>query len=330
MEVCGRWVFGLLLGATIAGCRCGDSASDEGAASLDGGSPGSSSPRVSNEADKSTLATPTGNRREPPRRLFLPDAGGVGEHGQYRACPPEMVNILGRYCIDRFEGSLVDTKQQRKISPYYHPTVTLTRVIHRRWLEKRFTMGDAEHQSLPVPAPPAFQFKENFQVAARSVVGVTPQGYMSGLLAEKACANAGKRLCSEDEWVTACRGESNRKFPYGSAYERGKCNVKNGKHPAKILHGSAAVGHLDPRLNHFKHRGAQLLHETGENVACASRWGEDAVYDMVGNIDEWIADAEGKFLGGFYSRNTEDGCLASISAHPRTYFDYSLGVRCCL
>jgi hypothetical protein len=51
---------------------------------------------------------------------------------------------------------------------------------------------------------------------------------------------------------------------------------------------------------------------------------------MVGNLDEWIDDPKGKFLGGFYSRSTRDGCEASITAHPRVYFDYSLGVRCCL
>ncbi len=241
-----------------------------------------------------------------------------------------MVNIRGQYCIDRFEASLVDTEGKRRVSPYYHPNVVHTKANHQRWLEMRFTMGEPEYQNIPVPFPPAFQLRENFQVEARSEPRVTPQGYLSGVMAEKACVNAGKRLCTEEEWVTACRGEADRQFPYGDTYEAGKCNVHNGKHPAVILHGNASLGHLDPRLNYFKHEGTPLLHLTGSSPECASRWGEDAVYDMVGNVDEWIDDEDGVFLGGFYARNTKEGCLSKITAHPRPYFDYSLGVRCCL
>ena len=93
--------------------------------------------------------------------------------------------------------------------------------------------------------------------------------------------------------------------------------------------GTGGPGHLDPRLNHFEHKGASLLHTTGANPECASHWGDDAVYDMVGNLDEWVDDEEGVFLGGFYARNTREGCLSRVSAHPRGYCDYSLGIRCC-
>ena len=47
-----------------------------------------------------------------------------------------------------------------------------------------------------------------------------PNGYASGVTAERACERAGKRLCAEEEWVVACRGQKNRKFPYGEAYVR--------------------------------------------------------------------------------------------------------------
>jgi formylglycine-generating enzyme required for sulfatase activity len=76
-------------------------------------------------------------------------------------------------------------------------------------------------------------------------------------------------------------------------------------------------------------QGATLLKKTGESRECASRWGNDAAYDMVGNLDEWVDDPVGKFVGGFYSRATREGCDASVSNHPRNYFDYSLGTRCC-
>jgi hypothetical protein len=53
------------------------------------------------------------------------------------------------------------------------------------------------------------------------------------------------------------------------------------------------------------------------------------VFDMVGNLDEWVEDPEGTFAGGFYSRGTHEGCDAVISSHDFAYFDYSLGTRCC-
>jgi formylglycine-generating enzyme required for sulfatase activity len=152
---------------------------------------------------------------------------------------------------------------------------------------------------------------------------------LSGRNAERACANAGKRLCRIEEWVTACRGQQNRKFPYGEAYVEGTCNVSRGTHPARALHGNASIGHLDPRLNLVTENGDPLLRKTGATPLCASEWGDDAVYDMVGNLDEWIDDPDGTFVGGFFSRGTHEGCDSIITVHPFEYYDYSLGVRCC-
>jgi hypothetical protein len=50
---------------------------------------------------------------------------------------------------------------------------------------------------------------------------------------------------------------------------------------------------------------------------------------MVGNLDEWVEDPKGMFVGGFYSRAKRDGCQSVVRNHPTYYFDYSLGVRCC-
>jgi formylglycine-generating enzyme required for sulfatase activity len=131
-----------------------------------------------------------------------------------------------------------------------------------------------------------------------------------------------------EEWVQACRGEANRRFPYGDEYAYGRCNVDREAHPAALLHGNASINHLDPRLNLVEGESGPLLRATGATEECVSRWGSDGVFDMVGNLDEWVAPGAA-FQGGFYARATREGCDARISSHPPEYFDYSLGVRCC-
>jgi len=107
------------------------------------------------------------------------------------------------------------------------------------------------------------------------------------------------------------------------------CNVNRDVHPAAMLHDNASIGHLDPRLNRVRVGGSTLLRETGASLQCRSRWGDDGIYDMVGNLDEWVDEEGGAFAGGFYARSTRSGCDAVITAHPKSYLDYSTGVRCC-
>jgi len=90
------------------------------------------------------------------------------------------------------------------------------------------------------------------------------------------------------------------------------------------------MGHLDPRLLLVSDKDGPLLRKTGSTTRCQSRWGDESLYEMVGNLDEWVDDPNGKFVGGFFSRGKKDGCESVITAHPFNYFDYSLGVRCCM
>ncbi len=281
----------------------------------------------------SARASPPLASDTPPVVLYLPDGG---DHALEGAPPPaavapplagrcgsDMVDVGGRFCIDRYEASLVDLKLARAISPYFAP-----RRADAKTAFEAFT-GTRPRDAPELPQPPAWELLEPFEPKAMSVAGVTPNGYVSGLLAARACANAGKRLCSAAEWVTACRGERNRQFPYGASYEAGACNVYREAHPATVLWGNASRNHLDPRLNLVSGATGPLLRRTGETERCRSDWGSDAVFDMVGNLDEWVDEPRGAFLGGFYSRATLNGCDARVTEHPPEYFDYSTGVRCC-
>jgi formylglycine-generating enzyme required for sulfatase activity len=178
---------------------------------------------------------------------------------------------------------------------------------------------------------PDWQRAADAKAQAVSRKGVIPQGYLSKLTAKAACEAAGKRLCRLSEWKLACRGDHDTPFPYGPHYRFGACNVQKPHHAAAILWGDASRGHWDPRLNQLPVEGTPLLKTTGETVSCRSPWGDDGVYDMVGNLDEWVddADSKGTFVGGFYARDTTRGCDAKITEHPAVFFDFSTGVRCC-
>jgi sulfatase modifying factor 1 len=316
----------LLLSLSLqgAGCRCdrADAEHDDAAASES----------VSPAAPSATTS--------PPRTLYLPDGGDIVQNeghlepapqllpGQPAlvdgGCPPEMVSIRGQFCIDRYEATVVDARE-RPLSPYYPPSHdALLRVLSAF----RGTTPPAR-QAPPLPLPPEYSLDASFEPRARSLPGVVPAGYMSGNMARSVCQNAGKRLCTPEEWVTACKGQRATQFPYGDRYADGVCNVFRASHPAVLLYGDASKNHLDPRLNLMQDALGPLLRKTGATPACRSDWGQDAVFDMVGNVDEWVDEPTGAFQGGFYARSTRDGCEARITVHPPEYLDYSLGVRCC-
>ncbi len=269
------------------------------------------------------------SRNHPASGVTLDQGGTPIGKARGGACPNDMVLVDHSYCVDRFEVHLLDVTQARLLSPHYPPSKRYTQLLSERWERRAPQSKGLLGLKIPVPGPPEFQFIEDFEPRAQSTQGVLPAGYLTRGLAEMACKNAGKRLCTRSEWVKACRGDQDRKYPYGDRYEAMACNVNRHHHPAQLLHGNASRHHLDPRLNLTEDEDGPLLRRTGSTEACVSTWGDDGIYDMVGNLDEWIFEPEGSFLGGFYSRATKEGCHSSIDSHDPGYLDYSLGTRCC-
>ena len=309
---------------------------------------GAPSPKAKTSKQKRVKAkAPASAKRRAPRRADKQATPGRARNGKHRApvvpapeappralplaivaadieCPSDMVAVAGRVCVDRFETSIVDAATGAAWSPFYTPDLERARAVFDFYAKPDAPptfLGNAP----ALPEPPRLTVRAK----ARSVSGVLPQGYLSANQAEAACNAAGKRLCSEAEWVTACRGEAQRDFPYGDRYEQGRCNVYRESHPSAMLHDNAARYHDDPRNHLVEIGGRPFLQQTSAESRCASRWGDDAVFDMVGNLDEWVSDASGVFVGGFYSRGTRSGCLSRVSAHERGYSDYSTGARCC-
>jgi formylglycine-generating enzyme len=224
--------------------------------------------------------------------LFGPSGVTVAE-GRAPGCPQGMALIDGTYCIDRYEGSLVEISSRRET-----PFSPFERVGGRK-------------------------------VRAVSKSGVTPQAYISRNEAESACIASKKRLCTDDEWVKACKGRKPTLFPYGDARKPGYCN-DTGRAPLQAYYASLGEGMFqsgpmnDPRLNQLE----GTLAPTGSFKHCSNSYG---VYDMVGNIHEWVDDPGGTFRGGYYldTHINGDGCEYRTIAHPATYHDYSTGFRCC-
>jgi formylglycine-generating enzyme required for sulfatase activity len=180
--------------------------------------------------------------------------------------------------------------------------------------------GDGRESPFPWNVSP-----EGKSVRAVSVSGAYPQGYISGKDADRACRASGKRLCDPREWVTACKGPKKTTYPYGEARRRGACN-DHGKNPRQILGIRASTWNAMnlPALNAVE----GTLSKTGEHDTCVNEWG---VYDMVGNLHEWVADPKGTFQGGYYLDTHEngEGCDYRTTAHVMSYHDYSTGFRCC-
>jgi sulfatase modifying factor 1 len=222
-------------------------------------------------------------------------------------CPADMAEVPtdgGTFCIDRYEASLQLAGGRRA-----------------QWPGNQ-SVDDAG---------------ENF--VAVSQAGQKPQGYISGVQAALACHNAGKRLCAPSEWKTACRGPENTRYPYGDTRRADVCNDRFDKqtnHPVtRLFKQTQASGEKaaklwspelmnDPRL----HDLPETVSPTGAFDGCTNGYG---VFDMVGNLHEWVDDPKGTFMGGFFmdTRLNGEGCDYRTTAHDFGYHDYSTGFRCC-
>jgi hypothetical protein len=219
-------------------------------------------------------------------------------------CPAEMALVDERVCVDRWEASLVE----------------------------RVTHGSGSFERPWSPYLPVDGHEAHVRAVSRS--GVIPQAYISGKQAATACGASGKRLCASDEWEHACRGPSNYQFPYGDQRRAGACNDD-----IRSVHPVAEVGQMlgiargrlwqDGMNQSIINQLPDTLLPTGERAECTNAYG---VYDMVGNVHEWVDDPDGTFRGGYYMDTTKngDGCSYRTTAHDFTYHDYSTGFRCCM
>jgi protein-disulfide isomerase/peroxiredoxin/uncharacterized membrane protein len=137
--------------------------------------------------------------------------------------------------------------------------------------------------------------------------------------AKAACEKAGKRLCSEEEWVSACTGTpavdnnnnaqfadddvEGRMYPYGAFYEANRCMDQGDKY-----HGNPVP--------------------TGSMEQCRTPSG---IFDLAGNISEWVGDTKDNatLLGGHTASGEGARCNDRAFQPGIGRRNHTTGFRCC-
>lgn len=157
---------------------------------------------------------------------------------------------------------------------------------------------------------------EGRAAAAEPAAGRVPSNAVSWPTAERACRNAGFRLCTSREWRYACSGsldaEGGRSYPYGDEAEPARCNVAETSTDVELAGRRLAPG--------------------GAFERCVTAEG---VHDLSGNVGEWLADADPtrtlrELRGGSYgSYQASAGCADTHAFQPPDIEYDGVGFRCC-
>ena len=146
------------------------------------------------------------------------------------------------------------------------------------------------------------------------------------------CADHRKRLCTEDEWISACEGDEHREYPYGETHVDGRCN--DDKPWRKVDEATLAKWPTSEARDLAK----ELYQATpsGWKRKCVSGAG---AHDMTGNIEEWVVrtrdhDNDWPYLlvGCYWSGCYGGGkptCHSTNDAHGPEFRFYETGFRCC-
>ena len=172
------------------------------------------------------------------------------------------------------------------------------------WMEAKYDMASDNicgTNAYPVPLGGKTVCVDAYEYPNK--VDETPRDMVTQEQAASLCEQAGKHLCSLDEWQAACRGKDAKKFSYGNSYGQNMCNTNT--------------------------KAAQ---RSGRKSQCRSWWG---MYDMNGNLWEWTSttskDHPNMYLvaGGAWDTGSESSCTENkFSFYPQNQYP-SVGFRCC-
>lgn len=156
--------------------------------------------------------------------------------------------------------------------------------------------------------------------AARSARHQVPALRVSWYEAKAACEAAGRRMCTEAEWLSACQGavavdddnngvyaddliEGNT-YPYGELHERGRCWDGQRSEESRPAY-------------------------TGELPGCLSPVG---AYDLTGNLEEWVGATPetAALMGGAFDTSDDHArCARRNASFGAGFASPRTGFRCC-
>lgn len=144
---------------------------------------------------------------------------------------------------------------------------------------------------------------------------------MSWYAAKDACEAVGKRMCTEQEWVSACQGAQAVDDDGDGAFADDR--IEGTAYPYGDLHEP-------PRCWSARNPDTERPVYTGEMPGCT---GENKVYDLVGNVEEWVGATaeEAVLLGGSYDTRTDHArCYRRNDTFGAGYANQRTGFRCCM
>jgi len=133
----------------------------------------------------------------------------------------------------------------------------------------------------------------------------------------------GKRLCEDYEWTFACEGSDMLPYPYGYERDDTACNIDHNQ-----------MAWFDAAHSNMNMEIALKLDQrvpSGSMPRCVSPFG---VFDMTGNIDEWVLNSSGKpynsgLMGGHWVKGARNRCRPETTIHGPTTVYYQMGSRAC-
>ncbi len=147
-----------------------------------------------------------------------------------------------------------------------------------------------------------------------------PANGMSWFAAKDACESAGKRMCSEEEWVSACQGA--RAVDDNADGGFADDMVEGTTYPYSDYHDPRRCWDGKPR---DKFRPVY----TGEMPGCVSK---DGVYDLTGNVEEWVGltPETAVLVGGAFDTSKDFArCYRRNDTFGPGLANIRTGFRCC-